>query len=192
MWQDLKISKEKREERNGHQGAVFWLTGFSGAGKSTIAKALEKKLFESKYQTILLDGDNVRHGLCGDLGFSDKDRTENIRRVAEVANLFFETGNLCICTFISPFKKDRDFARTLVPEDKFFEVFIKCNIEVCKERDPKGLYKKALAGEIKDFTGISSAYEVPKNPEVILETDKYSVDELVEKLFEIIKIKLSL
>ncbi|MBD3343626.1 MAG: sulfate adenylyltransferase subunit CysN [Chitinivibrionales bacterium] len=183
-WQGQTISQEARELRNGHKAAVLWLTGYSGAGKSTVAKALEKKLFDTGCQTMLLDGDNIRHGLCGDLGFSEKDRNENIRRVSEVAKLFYENGRIVLCTFISPLKTQRNFARSIIPEGRFFEIFVRCDLSVCKRRDPKGLYKKADRGEIKDFTGVSSPYEEPGNPEITVETDLRSVDEIVEEIID--------
>lgn len=187
IWAGWNIPREQRETRHGHQGAVLWLTGLSGSGKSTVAKRLEKQLFDSGCQTMLLDGDLLRHGLNGDLGFSDRDRSENIRRAAEVARLFFEAGHLVICTFISPFIKDRAFARGLVADGRFFEVFVKCDLEVCKRRDPNGLYKKALSGEIKEFTGISSPYEAPETPELIVETDLQSVDDIVERIVALLR-----
>ncbi len=182
VWEGLNIERDKREERNKHRAAVMWLTGLSGSGKSTVARSLEKKLFDIGCQTMLLDGDTVRHGLCSDLGFSDRDRSENIRRVSEAARLFYENGAIVIATFISPFKEDRAFARSLIPEGRFFEVFVKCDLEVCKRRDPKGLYKKALAGEINEFTGISSPYQEPDNPEISVETDLQSVEEIVAQI----------
>ncbi len=181
-WEGGVVSMADWERRNGHKGAVLWCTGFSGSGKSTVAKALVKSLFGQGCQVMMLDGDNVRHGLCGDLGFSDQDRSENIRRVGETAKLFYEQGNIVVCTFISPFQADRDFVRSALPEGAFHELFIKCDLEVCKRRDPKGLYKKALAGEIKDFTGIDSPYEEPANPEITVETDLHSVEEIVAEL----------
>jgi bifunctional enzyme CysN/CysC len=177
VWSGWNLPREVREERTRHKAAVLWFTGYSGAGKSTIARSLEKKLFEVGCQTMLLDGDNIRHGLCRDLGFSDKDRSENIRRVGETAKLFFESGDIVICTFISPFEKDRSFARSLFPTDRFFEIYVKCPLEVCKSRDPNGLYQKAMRGEIQEFTGLSSPYEEPNNPEMIIETDLQSVEE---------------
>lgn len=183
-WEEGLISRDAWEKRNGHKGAVLWFSGFSGSGKSTVAKKLAGTLFDEGCQVQMLDGDNVRHGLCGDLGFSDYDRSENIRRIGETAKLFFEQGNIVACTFISPFKEDRDFARSILPEGSFFEVHVKCDLEVCKRRDPKGLYKKAEAGEIKDFTGISSPYEEPVHPEVVVETDIESVDTMVGRLMD--------
>ncbi|MEA3486253.1 MAG: sulfate adenylyltransferase subunit CysN [Thermodesulfobacteriota bacterium] len=188
-WSGWNIPREMRETRSGNKAAVLWLTGYSGSGKSTIARNLENKLFEAGCQTTLLDGDNIRHGLCGDLGFSDKDRSENIRRVGEVAKLFFESGNIVICTFISPFEKDRATVRSLFPTDRFFEVHVKCDLEVCKRRDPNGLYKKALSGEIKEFTGISSPYEEPQKPEIIAETDLLTVADIIAEITGILKEK---
>jgi bifunctional enzyme CysN/CysC len=179
IWSDWNISREIRENRNSHKSAVLWLTGYSGSGKSTIAKKLEKVLFDAGCQTVLLEGDNIRHGLCGDLGFSDRDRAENIRRVGEVARLFFENGNIVICTFVSPFAKDRAFVRSLFPAGYFLEIYVKCDLDTCIRRDPNGLYKKALSGEISDFTGISSLYEDPLEAELTVETDLKSVDDIV-------------
>ena len=182
VWSGWNVPREDRETRHGHKGAVLWLTGLSGSGKSTVAKRLEKELFEEGAHTMLLDGDLLRHGLNGDLGFSSEDRGENIRRVGEVAKLFFEAGHLVVCTFISPFAQDRAFVRSLLPEGRFIEVFVKCDLEVCKRRDPNGLYQKALSGEIQDFTGISSPYEAPATPEIVVETDLQSLDDIVELL----------
>lgn len=184
VWEGTEITREMRERRNGHRAAVLWFTGLSGSGKSTIARRVERRLFEQGCQTTYLDGDNVRHGLNGDLGFSPADRTENIRRVAEVARLAFEHGNLTLCTFISPFLADRAMARRLLPEGRFIEIYVKCDLEVAKRRDPKGLYAKALAGEIPEFTGISSPYEEPVNPEIVVETDVLSVDDIVEIILD--------
>lgn len=187
VWQEWNIGRQERELRNGHKAMVLWFTGLSGSGKSTIARELEKRLFEAGKKTMLLDGDQVRHGLNGDLGFSDKDRAENIRRVAHLAKLFFEHGNIVLCTFISPFKNERELARNLVPADRFIEVFVDCPLDEAEKRDPKGLYKKARSGAIKDFTGIDSPYEAPENPEIILNTKELSVDEAVDKLLELLK-----
>jgi len=186
-WAAQGIGREEREKRNGHKAAVLWFTGLSGSGKATVARAVEKELFGRGCHTVMLDGDNVRHGLCGDLGFSDADRTENIRRIGEVARLFFESGAITLCTFISPFVQDRVFARSLVPEGRFLEIFVKCDLDVCKRRDPKGLYRKAIAGEIAGFTGIDSPYEEPTEPEVIVETDLESVEVAVEKVLSALR-----
>ncbi len=182
-WEPWNISREEREKRNGNKAKILWFTGISGAGKSTIAKALEKKLWKEGMQTVLLDGDQVRHGLNGDLGFSVKDRKENIRRVGHLARLFFEYGNIVLCTFISPYTNDREFAKSLI-EDKndFLEVYVTCNPKTAQERDPKGLYKKAAAGEITGLTGYDAEYEAPLNPTITINTDEVSVDEAVERI----------
>jgi bifunctional enzyme CysN/CysC len=182
VWESTEISREMRETRNGHRAAVLWFTGLSGSGKSTVARRLERRLFEQGCQTTYLDGDNVRHGLNGDLGFSPADRKENIRRVAEVARLAFDHGTLTLCTFISPFAADRDFARSLLPDGRFIEIYVKCDLEVVKRRDPKGLYAKAMRGEIPEFTGVSSPYEEPTEPEIVVETDVQSVDDIVDQI----------
>ncbi|MEI8355278.1 MAG: sulfate adenylyltransferase subunit CysN [Deltaproteobacteria bacterium] len=182
VWSDWNIPRETRERQNGHPAAVFWFTGYSGAGKTTIGKLLERRLFDAGYRTMLLDGDQLRHGLCGDLGFSVRDRQENIRRAGEVAKLFFEAGHIVICTFISPFARDRQFVRSLFPKTGFFEIYVNCSLETCIKRDPHGLYKKALAGEISEFTGVSSPYEEPPDPEVVVETEIQSVANIVDML----------
>lgn len=176
-WQDTGITKSDREKESGHRGVVLWLTGLSGCGKSTVASVLQRELFDTGHQVYILDGDNVRHGLNGDLGFSPEDREENIRRIGEVAHLFAEAGTIAITSFISPYRKDRDRARNLNKKDDFIEVYVKAPLDVCEERDPKGLYKKAREGVIKEFTGISAPYEEPENPEIVLETDKLSPEE---------------
>jgi bifunctional enzyme CysN/CysC len=181
-WEGGNIPREEWEERNRHKAAVLWFTGLSGSGKSTIAKRLVHFLFEHGCRVFMLDGDNLRHGLCGDLGFSSKDREENIRRAGELAGLLYNQGNIVICTFISPFIRSRQVARVLIPEGFFIEIYLKCDIKVCKDRDPKDLYKKAAKGEIENFTGISSPYEEPLNPEIILKTDKMSVDESIHEI----------
>ncbi len=182
VWHKRFVDKESREERNEHKGCVIWFTGLSASGKSTIAVEADKILFAKGIHTYILDGDNVRYGLCGDLGFSAEDRAENIRRVGEVAHLFADSGAIVLTAFISPYRKDRAFAKSLLPEDEFIEVFVKADIETCKKRDPKGLYKKAIAGEIPDFTGISAPYEEPENPRLVLETEKLNVKECALKL----------
>ena len=184
VWEQEGISLAQREERNGHQAAVLWFTGLSGSGKSTIAKKLEQELFQLGVHTMFLDGDNLRHGLNGDLGFSSAARQENIRRAGEVAKLAFAHGHVVLSCFISPFTADRRFARGLVPDGRFIEVYVKCDLEVVKRRDTKGLYAKALAGEIDNFTGISSPYEEPTNAEIVVETDLQSPDEIVAHILE--------
>jgi adenylyl-sulfate kinase len=166
---------------------VLWLTGLSGAGKSTVANELEENLHKMGVHTYLLDGDNVRHGLCKDLGFSDADRVENIRRIGEVAKLFADSGIMVITAFISPFKKDREMVRTILPEGEFIEIFVDAPLEVCEQRDPKALYKKARKGEIKSFTGIDSPYEAPDKPEVHLRTNVNTVSECVQKILKHLK-----
>ena len=182
VWEPWNIPREEREKRNGHQAKILWFTGISGAGKSSIAKALENRLWEEGKQTVLLDGDQVRHGLNGDLGFSPHDRAENIRRVGEVARLFFEHGNIVLCTFVSPYQKDRDRARQLVPDNRFIEVHVTCSPETAQERDPKGLYEKAKKGEIKGLTGFDGTYEEPESADFVANTDEMSVDEIVNQL----------
>src|SRR6056297_790405 len=182
VWEPWNIPREERENRNGHKAKILWFTGISGAGKSSIAKALEKRLWEAGKQTVLLDGDQVRHGLNADLGFSPHDRKENIRRVGEVARLFFEHGNIVLCTFVSPYQKDRDRARQLVPDNRFIEVHVTCSPETAQERDPKGLYEKAKKGEIKGLTGFDGTYEEPESADYVANTDEISVDEIVDQL----------
>ena len=180
IWRDFNIGLRDREKQNTHKACVLWFTGFSGAGKSTIAMALERRLFDRGCRTALLDGDIIRHGLCSDLAFSPTDRKENIRRAGETAKLFFEHGHIVFCTFISPFKEDRDFVRNLFPSGRFVEIYVQCRIDECKKRDPNGLYKKALSGSIKDFTGINSPYETPDNPEMILDTQSMTPEKCVD------------
>lgn len=171
-----------REEKNEHKAAVIWFTGLSGSGKSTLAKNFERALFNLGCHTALLDGDNLRHGLCKDLGFSNKDRSENIRRIGEVAKVFYEHGSIVLCTFISPSRNQRDQARSLLPERRFFEVFVKCSLKTCIHRDPKGLYKKAIDGKIPEFTGISAPYEEPLSPEIISDTEHQPVEDNVKEI----------
>lgn len=174
VWHEYAVNKDVRAEQKNQQARVIWLTGLSGSGKSTIANLLEQKLVAAGKHTYLLDGDNVRHGLCGDLGFSDKDRVENIRRISEVAKLFVDAGTIVLTAFISPFRADRDYCRQILGAAEFIEVFIDTPLDVCEARDPKGLYKKARAGDIPHFTGIDSAYEAPQAPEIQLD---YVADE---------------
>ncbi|MCM2679073.1 adenylyl-sulfate kinase [Echinimonas agarilytica] len=175
VWHDHKVSREARNQLCGHKSCVLWYTGLSGSGKSTIANAVDELLHKRSVHTYVLDGDNIRHGLNGDLAFSDKDRVENIRRVGEVAKLFVDSGLIVTTAFISPFRADRKLARKLFEQGEFVEVFIDTPLEVCEQRDPKGLYKKARAGKIPHFTGIDSEYEAPDGAELIVETDGRSV-----------------
>jgi bifunctional enzyme CysN/CysC len=178
-WSQGKVTVEHRTRRNGYSGRVVWLTGLSGAGKSSIASELERELFNLGKNAYILDGDNIRHGLCSDLGFSPEDRKENIRRIGEVAKLFAEAGVIVITAFISPYRSDRDHVRALLKPGQFIEIYVNAPLEVCEERDPKGLYVKARANEIKEFTGISAPYEAPANPEIELRTDKHTIGESV-------------
>lgn len=182
FWHQGKISLEDRERLNGHRGFTIWFTGLSASGKSTLAVALEEALYERGIRTFILDGDNIRHGLNKNLGFSPEDRNENIRRIGEVARLFSEAGIINLTAFISPYRADRHSARDLVPKGSFIEVFVDCPVDICAERDPKGAYKKAREGLIKEFTGVSAPYEEPEHPEIHLCTDRLSVVECVEKI----------
>lgn len=181
-----RIAMDERHAKNGHRGGVIWLTGLSGSGKSTLAFTLEKHLFDQGYQVFVLDGDNVRHGLCGDLNFGEGDRRENIRRVGEVAGLFSRAGVLAIAAFISPYHEERQMARDIAGEG-FLEVHVAAPLDVCEQRDPKGLYKKARAGEIKDFTGIDAPYEEPRTPDIRLDTGNATVEDCTAQLTDLIK-----
>ena len=188
--QSYKVSRNDYEIRNQHKGKVLWLTGLSGSGKSTLANGLHKKLFEKGMHSIVLDGDNTRLGINKDLGFSNKDRIENIRRVAEITKLFVETGHIVITAFISPFKENRIQAKKIISENDFLEVYIDSTLETCEHRDVKGLYKKARLGEVKDFTGISSPYEKPDSADIHINTNKSSISESVELLFKQLNSKI--
>lgn len=190
--QNYQIGRKDFEERNKHRGIALWFTGLSGSGKSTLANALHKKLFDRGIYSIVLDGDNTRLGINKDLGFSNSDRVENIRRVAEITKIFVETGHIVITAFITPFKENRSTAKRIISDKDFLEVFIDSSLKICEERDVKGLYKRARLGEIKDFTGISSPYEVPENPDVYINTNKHSITECETLLFEEISTKLEL
>ncbi len=187
VWHQHSIDKEFRAKLKQQKPVILWFTGLSGAGKSTVAGALENKLAEQGYHTYLLDGDNVRHGLCSDLGFSEQDRRENIRRIGELAKLMADAGLIVLSAFISPHRAERQLVREMVPEGEFLEVYVNTSLEVCEQRDPKGLYKKARAGEIRNFTGIDSDYEAPINPEINLLAGEKAIDELVEDCIQILK-----
>ncbi|GEK31420.1 adenylyl-sulfate kinase [Kurthia zopfii] len=188
-WHEAAISKEERTTRNGYEGKIIWFTGLSASGKSTIANAFSRRLFELKKDVYVLDGDNIRQGLNKDLGFGDEARKENIRRIGEVAKLLIDSGQYALTAFISPFREDRQIVRDLVNEGEFIEVFVKCSIEACEARDPKGLYKKARNNEIPHFTGISSPYEEPTEPEVVLDSENFTVEQCVERLLKELNIK---
>ncbi|HFQ5380343.1 TPA: adenylyl-sulfate kinase [Vibrio vulnificus] len=184
VWHQHAVTKTQRADLKQQKPAVLWFTGLSGAGKSTVAGALENRLAEQGFHTYLLDGDNVRHGLCSDLGFSTQDRRENIRRIGELAKLMADAGLIVLTAFISPHRAERQLVRDLLPEGEFIEVFVNTSLEVCEQRDPKGLYKKARAGEIANFTGIDSEYEVPLNPEIDLPAGEKGIEALVNLLVE--------
>ncbi|MFM8474251.1 MAG: adenylyl-sulfate kinase [Planctomycetaceae bacterium] len=181
-WHAHRITREDRQKLNGHRGAVLWFTGLSGCGKSTIANAVDQLLFERGIHTFVLDGDNIRMGLNKNLGFSPADRTENIRRIGEVAKLFADAATIVSTAFISPYRADRDMVRALFPAGEFVEILVQASIETCEARDPKGLYKKARAGEIKEFTGISAPYEAPESPEIVLDSDNQGIEQLAREV----------
>ena len=180
VWHHATVTRERREIQNNHKSVVLWFTGLSGAGKSTLAHAIEEELHQRGCRTYVLDGDNVRHGLNGDLGFSEVDRKENIRRIGELSKLMIESGVITMTAFISPFREDRRRVRGLMPHGDFVEIYCKCDIGVCEGRDVKGLYKKARAGDITDFTGISSPYDEPENPELVVNTGAQSLEASVD------------
>lgn len=184
LWQEYEVTKSDRHALNGHRSCVIWMTGLSGSGKSTLANAVSKRLHDMGKRSFVLDGDNIRHGLNKGLGFSEEDRKENIRRISEVAKLFVEAGIITIAAFISPFREDRDRARELFEPDEFIETYVKCPLEVCEERDPKGLYAKVRSGQITSFTGISSPYEEPLSPEITIESAEWTVKESVDAVID--------
>ncbi|MCE7785513.1 adenylyl-sulfate kinase [Staphylococcus xylosus] len=186
-WHASEVTKEERQQRKNHKSAVIWFTGLSGSGKSTISVALEKALYDQQVHTYRLDGDNVRHGLNKNLGFSPEDRTENIRRIGEVSKLMVDAGLVTVTAFISPYQADRDVVRELLAEDEFIEVYASCSLDECEARDPKGLYQKARSGEIQGFTGINAPYEEPQNPEIVIDTEQYSVEDAVTQIIEYLK-----
>lgn len=182
VWHMHNLTKEQRARSKGQRSCILWFTGLSGSGKSTLANGLESRLFEMGCHTYLLDGDNIRHGLNSDLGFDDKSRVENIRRVGEVAKLFVDSGIIVLCAFISPFIQERKQVRSIVNEGEFIEIFVDAKLDICEKRDPKGLYKKARKGEIKNFTGIDSLYEIPINPEIHLINDQENIKNSIDKM----------
>lgn len=189
IWHESDVMKQDRQQLKGHKSAIIWFTGLSGSGKSTISVALESLLHEKGIHAYRLDGDNIRHGLNRNLGFSQADRTENIRRIGEVSKLMVDAGLLTLTAFISPYQEDREQVRQIVEPDEFIEVYVKASLKTCEERDPKGLYKKARLGEIKNFTGIDAPYEEPKDPELVIDTDQLSIEEAVEVILTYLKSK---
>jgi adenylylsulfate kinase len=187
VWHHHVVTRAMREQRNGHKGVVLWFTGLSGAGKSTIANLVEQQLFAAGCHTYVCDGDNVRHGLNRDLGFSPVDRVENIRRIAEVAKLMLDAGQIVMTAFISPYRSDRERARERIGADDFIEIYCKCTVQECERRDVKGLYRRARAGEIKEFTGISAPYEEPLAPDLVLDTASHTPEQSVEAVVELLK-----
>ena len=189
IYHQASVTRKRRNQSNNHQSVVLWFTGLSGSGKSTLAHVLEEKLFNKGCKTFVLDGDNVRHGLNSNLDFSDDDRKENIRRIGEVTKLMLESGLIVMTAFISPFREDRVAVRNLISNSDFIEIYCKASLKTCEARDVKGLYKRARAGEIKNYTGIDSPYEAPVNPELIIDTDKETLDESVSKIYSFLKRK---
>ena len=187
IYHQASVTRLRRNKLNNHRSIVLWFTGLSGSGKSTLAHALEEKLFQKGCRTFVLDGDNVRHGLNCNLGFSEEGRTENIRRISEVSKLMLESGLIVMTAFISPFSKDRNEARNLISNDDFIEIYCKASLEVCEARDVKGLYKLARAGEIKNYTGVDSPYEEPENPELTINTDRQTLDNSVSKILSFLE-----
>ena len=189
IYHQASVTRERRNQSNNHQSVVLWFTGLSGSGKSTLAHVLEEKLFKKGCKTLVLDGDNVRHGLNSNLDFSDDGRKENIRRIGEVAKLMLESGLIVMTAFISPFREDRVAVRNLISNSDFIEIYCKASLKTCEARDVKGLYKRARAGEIKNYTGIDSPYEAPDNPELIIDTDKETLDESVSRIYSFLERK---
>ena len=188
IYHHASVTRQRRNKLNEHRSVVLWFTGLSGSGKSTLAHALEEKLYQKGCRTFVLDGDNVRHGLNSNLDFSESGRTENIRRISEVSKLMLESGLIVMTAFISPFNKDRSEARKLISSDDFIEIYCKASLDTCETRDIKGLYKRARAGEIKNYTGIDSPYEAPENPELIIDTDNQSLDESVSTILSFLEL----
>lgn len=182
VWHNATVTRARREQLNGHSGAVVWFTGLSGAGKSTLAHCVEERLHQRGCRTFVFDGDNVRHGLCGDLGFSAADRSENIRRIGEMTRLFLDAGVISLTAFISPYRADRERVRQIVGAADFIEIYCRCPVEVCETRDVKGLYKKARAGIVKDFTGISAPYEEPPSPDLVLDTGSSALEACADRV----------
>ena len=187
VWHHATVTRDRREKLQGHRGVVIWFTGLPSSGKSTIAHELEERLHQMRCRTFVLDGDNVRHGLCGDLGFTQKDREENIRRIGEVAKLFVEAGTVVLTAFVSPFRRDRERARGLQLHGDFLEIWCRCPVQVCEQRDPKGHYQQAKEGKLKDFTGVSAPYEEPSSAELVLDTAKLTIDQSVDRVLALLR-----
>ena len=192
VWHHATVNRELRNQQNRHKSIILWFTGLSGSGKSTIAHAVEEQLFKQGFRTFVLDGDNVRHGLSSNLGFSEEDRKENIRRVGETAKLMLEAGIITLTAFISPYRQDRERVKIMMPPGDFIEIYCKATLETCERRDVKGYYKKARAGIIKNYTGIDSPYEIPDNPELTLNTDDQTLEESVQAVLSLLKQKVIL
>lgn len=189
-WHKYHVTREMRNRLNRHKSLAVWFTGLPSSGKSTIANEVEKRLFEMGIRTYILDGDNIRHGLCSDLGFSEKDRDENIRRIAEVTKLFIDAGVVVLAAFVSPLKKHREMAKSIIGSENFLEIYCRCPVEVCERRDKKGYYQKAKRGEIKEYTGVSAPYEEPDNPDLILDTHLLTPEEAAEKVLDVLVKKI--
>lgn len=192
VWHHATVTRARRERLNGHRSVLLWFTGLSGAGKSTLAHAVEERLHQLGRRTFVFDGDNVRHGLCSDLGFSPGDRSENLRRIGEMSRLFLEAGTIAMAAFISPLARDRERIRTMFAPGEFLEIYCECPLEVCEERDVKGMYQRARAGEIPEFTGISAPYEPPAHPELTLYTAEQSLDECVDRVLQLLSTAIEL
>lgn len=192
VWHHATVTRQRRQQLNRHNSGVVWFTGLSGSGKSTLAHAVEEKLFAEGCRTFVFDGDNVRHGLCRDLGFSKPDRSENIRRIGEMVRLFIDAGIIAMTAFISPFREDRRRVRQLVGEENFIEIYCCCPLSVCEERDVKGLYKKARAGEIKNYTGISASYEEPEHADLVIDTSVVSLEQSVDQVVDVLRKRIIL
>lgn len=190
--QTFHINRAQREMRNHHRGLVVWFSGLSGSGKSTIASAVEKLLFEHKIQTYILDGDNIRMGLNSDLGFSEQDRTENLRRIAETAKLFVDAGTVVLASFITPVEKNREQINRIISTTDIVHIFVNCPLEICEKRDVKGLYQKARAGQISNFTGINAPFEIPQNPDLVIHSDRETIEDSVQQVYQLIQRKISL
>ncbi len=187
VYHDATVTRERREKQNNHKGIVLWFTGLSGAGKSTVAHNVEEALYQRGCRTFVFDGDNVRHGLCGDLGFSPDDRSENLRRIGEMARLFVEAGMIALTAFISPMREDRERVRNIIGASDLIEIYCLCDIKICEQRDVKGLYKRARAGEIPDFTGVTAPYEVPESPDLTLDTGQDTLDSCVNQVIHLLE-----